>query len=671
MLMSPRKFVGRFLRTAVPPYAFACSARPHIPHRKMGIVNCRVGLVAALLLQAATIPHSLAFTPIANTHASSVHAPSSSAASTTRLYSVAPKEEEKVLRKEIAEKNSKIENEKDFGVIDGNIPEEEEKEDVPEVASSTKSLAAQIQRATKPRAYPLFLAEKAAGLVEEVAFKVSGSSSAENIYVNGELPKKEKVVVLGTGWGAAAFLKDVDMSKYDVTVISPRNFFLFTPMLAGAATGTVEYRSITESVREISKKANFLEATATEIDPKTNTITCESVVCEGTSCKINDFTVDYDKLIVTVGAQTNTFGIPGVREHCAFLKQVEDARRIRTSIVNLFERANIPGLSDDERKAILTFAIIGAGPTGIEFASELRDFVEQDGPKYYPNLLKFVRIKVIEASSTVLAPFDKSLQQEAIRQLTSAPKFRDPTVANLLPEQFKLTELLLDSGVKEVTDETIKLSDGSEIKYGLAVWAAGNGPLPITLQLIDALGGEGSEQKNAQDIARGRLAIDPWLRVIGGEGKILAYGDCSCIVDGQLPATAQVASQQGEFLAKLLSRGYDMSPGVEDGILIPPKPTASDKTLSESIAAFAIQNGDFAAPFQFLNLGILAYTGGGSALAQLQVAPNGEPVKGTGKVGFGLWRSVYLTKQVSLRNRVLVLVDWLKAQAFGRDITRV
>lgn len=638
----------------------------------MGIVDCRVCLAAALLLQAASIPHSLAFAPIANTQSSSALVPpSSSAASATRLYSVAPKEEEKALRKEIAEKNSKIENEKDFGVIDGNIPEEEVKEDVPEVASSKKSLAAQVQRATKPRAYPLFLAEKAAGLLEEVAFKMSGSSSAEDIYVNGELPKKEKVVVLGTGWGAAAFLKDVDMSKYDVTVISPRNFFLFTPMLAGAATGTVEYRSITESVREISKKANFLEATATEIDPKTNTITCESVVCEGTSCKISDFTVDYDKLIVTVGAQTNTFGIPGVREHCAFLKQVEDARRIRTSIVNLFERANIPGLSDDERKAILTFAVIGAGPTGIEFASELRDFVEQDGPKYYPNLLKFVRIKVIEASSTVLAPFDKSLQQEAIRQLTSAPKFRDPTVANLLPEQFKLTELLLDSGVKEVTDETIKLSDGSEIKYGLAVWAAGNGPLPITLQLIDALGGEGGEQKNAQEIARGRLAIDPWLRVIGGEGKILAYGDCSCIVDGQLPATAQVASQQGEFLAKLLSRGYNMSPGVEDGILIPPKPTASDRTLSESIAAFATQNDEFAAPFQFLNLGILAYTGGGSALAQLQVAPNGEPVKGTGKVGFGLWRSVYLTKQVSLRNRVLVLVDWLKAQAFGRDITRV
>ena len=95
----------------------------------MGIVDCRVSLVAALLLQATSIPHSLAFSPIANTRLSSVLEPSSSAdsASATRLYSVAPKEEEKVLRQEIAEKNSKIENEEEFGVIDGNIPNEEKK----------------------------------------------------------------------------------------------------------------------------------------------------------------------------------------------------------------------------------------------------------------------------------------------------------------------------------------------------------------------------------------------------------------------------------------------------------------------------------------------------------------------------------------------------------------
>jgi len=119
---------------------------------------------------------------------------------------------------------------------------------------------------------------------------------------------------------------------------------------------------------QINRKANYLEGTATEIDPKSKTIQCESVICEGNSCEINNFTVEYDKLLMTVGAQTNTYGIKGVREYCCYLKQIEDARRIRTAIVNLFERANLPGLTDDETKAILTFAVIGAGPTGVEFA---------------------------------------------------------------------------------------------------------------------------------------------------------------------------------------------------------------------------------------------------------------------------------------------------------------
>ncbi len=304
--------------------------------------------------------------------------------------------------------------------------------------------------------------------------------------------------------------------------------------------------------------------------------------------------------------------------------------------------------------------------------SELRDFVEQDGYKYYPKLLKFVRIKVIEASPTVLAPFDKQLQQEAIKQLTRGVQTKDPAILNLLPESFQLTELMLNSGVNEIDEDKIMLNDGREVPYGLAVWAAGNGPLPVTLSLIDALG-EG-KQAEAQSVARGRIAIDPWLRVIGSNGDIMAFGDCSCIISGQLPATAQVASQQGEYLAKLFKNNYNLNTGTEgnNGMLLPPKADPDrPKTLSEQIASFACQSGDFAAPFQFLNLGILAYTGGGSALAQLQLTPKEQArVKGTGSIGFGLWRSVYLSKQVSWRNRVLVLVDWAKTRVFGRDITR-
>lgn len=155
----------------------------------------------------------------------------------------------------------------------------------------------------------------------------------------------------------------------------------------------------------------------------------------------------------------------------------------------------------------------------------MRDFIEQDGPKYYPELLKYVRIKIIEASPTVLAPFDKSLQEEAIKQLTRGVQTKDPLVLSMLPEDFKLTELLLNSGVKEVLEDKILLNDGSEILYGLAVWVAGNGPLPITLQLISAMGENGS-QAESQTMARGRVAVDAWLLVLDGKDDIFSFGDC-------------------------------------------------------------------------------------------------------------------------------------------------
>lgn len=532
-------------------------------------------------------------------------------------------------------------------------------------------LAQQMERMTKPRAYPLFLAEKAAEFVEGTWDDAVSTFFAPPVSSNSQ-PKqqKEKIVILGSGWGSISFLKDINTDVYDVTVISPRNHFVFTPMLAGASVGTVEFRSICEPIREINLKANYLEAIAKEIDTEKRVVHCESVFCEGNSCEIEDFSLEYDRLIVTVGAQTNTFGIPGVRERCNFLKQIEDAQRIRASIINCFERANLPGLTDEERKQNLTFAVIGAGPTGIEFAAELRDFVEQDGPKYYPRLLQFVRIKIIEASSTILAPFDKSLQEEAILQMSRSVLIKDPEVQKLLPDRFKLTELLLDSSVKEVGEDTIFLNDGTVVPYGMAIWAAGNGPLPITLSLIDAMG---DEQKEHQAVARGRLAIDPWMRVIGSEGHVLAFGDCSCITAGQLPATAQVASQQGEYLATLMNRKYEFSPTrAVDGIFPPPKkdPVRTESSFSDAIASFAINNSDYAKPFQFLNLGILAYTGGGSALAQVTPAPNAESIKGTGKIGNAVWRSVYLSKQVSWKNRLLVVNDWTKRQLFGRDVSR-
>ena len=167
---------------------------------------------------------------------------------TSRLYA---NSNEKLLRDEIQEKSTKVdaEDEIKYGVTIGEGAAEDGERELEEEKKSeyrAKGIQKQIERAIKPRAYPLFLAEKAAILGEEVLGSVFSNGES---YFQGE---KEKIVVLGTGWGSAAFLKEIDMNRFDVTIVSPRNFFLFTPMLAGASVGTVEYRSITESIRQVS-----------------------------------------------------------------------------------------------------------------------------------------------------------------------------------------------------------------------------------------------------------------------------------------------------------------------------------------------------------------------------------------------------------------------------------
>lgn len=528
-------------------------------------------------------------------------------------------------------------------------------------ASSAAVTPERVARATRERPYPLFLAEKAAALLGSPSRPPAPLSDAP----------KERVVVLGTGWGAAAFLKNIDTDKCDVTVISPRNYFVFTPMLAGASVGSVDFKSITEPIREINNNVRYLEAAATEVDPATDTVSRASIVCEGNSCETVEFDVGYDRLLFSVGAQTTTFGTPGVEEYCNYLKQVGDAQQIKNAIVSCFESACLPNLTDEEINKELTFVIVGAGPTGIEFAAELLDFIEENGPRYYKELLPLVSIKIVEAAPTILRPFEDGMKDEAIRRLTRTIEVEG--VPTLRPCQ-----LLLNKQVSEVTANFVYFKDGEKIPYGMALWAAGIGPLPITSDTIAAL--DGTEQLGAQEFARGRLGVDPWLRVIGGEGKIFAFGDCSCISSTPfLPATAQVASQQGEYLGSLFSKDYCI--GAMGDKLMPPMvldPNQS-KSLSERISSFAMGESEIAAPFQYLDLGILAYTGSGSALAQVQVAPGkGDPTSETwnpvrlqikGKLGFGLWRSIYLWKQTSPKNVALVTLDWVKVKLFGRDIS--
>jgi hypothetical protein len=183
------------------------------------------------------------------------------------------KASEKALRNEIATRNSIVDNEGQYTIRDGagvsdpvlpstaSVGLNKEEQQQQKIDSSSTNQQQQrdetdesFERILRQRPYPLFLLEKGVEIVEDTVVglleKFDNTVSADDMSIRSEA-QRERVVVLGTGWGAAAFVKGIDTSQYDVTVISPRNYFLFTPMLAGASVGTVDYRSITQPIREV------------------------------------------------------------------------------------------------------------------------------------------------------------------------------------------------------------------------------------------------------------------------------------------------------------------------------------------------------------------------------------------------------------------------------------
>ncbi|CAH1801948.1 unnamed protein product [Owenia fusiformis] len=331
---------------------------------------------------------------------------------------------------------------------------------------------------------------------------------------------RQKLVILGTGWASYSVLKSIDKSKYDVIVVSPRNHFLFTPLLCSTTVGTLEFRSIIEPVRNTGfrKTDHFHLSSATSVDPVNKEVLCTSVLKPDLVYKLS-----YDKLVIGVGALSNTFGVPGVEEHAFFLKEVADARAIRNRILHNFELAIQPGISPEATKALLHIVIVGGGPTGVEFGAELYDFVEQDVSRLYKQDFRDVRVTLIE-SNKILGAFDKRLQNYAEKKIKQREKFQ-----------------LLQSSVTEVKEDSVTLSDGTVVPCGLVVWSTGLSSRPFTKQL--------DLPKNG----RGQILTDSYLHVLGDKSKsIYAIGDCADVEDFTLPCTAQVAERQGRYLAKCL-----------------------------------------------------------------------------------------------------------------------
>uniref|UniRef100_A0A2P2JI34 NADH:ubiquinone reductase (non-electrogenic) n=2 Tax=Rhizophora mucronata TaxID=61149 RepID=A0A2P2JI34_RHIMU len=543
----------------------------------------------------------------------------------------------------------------------------------------------------------------------------SGGGVARAISPPGAENKKKKVVVLGTGWAGTSFLKKLNNPSYNVQVISPRNYFAFTPLLPSVTGGTVEARSIVEPIRNIVRKKSvdisFWEAECFKIDAENKKVYCRPVQDTKGNGK-DEFVVEYDYLVIAMGARPNTFNMPGVEEHCNFLKEVEDAQTIRRNVIDCFERSSMPHISDEEKKRILHFVVVGGGPTGVEFAAELHDYVTEDLFKLYPMVKGFVKITLLEAADHILGMFDKRITEFA------EEKFKRDGI------DVKLGSMVVKVSDKQISTKERGSGQTSSIPYGMVVWSTGIGTRPVIRDYMQQIG-----QGN-----RRALATDEWLRVEGCS-DVYALGDCATInqrkvmediaaifrkadkdgsgtltvkefqealndicerypqfelylktkkmsdivdllkedqgdgeresielnieefkkalseVDSEmklLPATAQVAAQKGTYLADCFNRMEEAEKNPEGPL----------RFRGEGRHRFH--------PFRYRHLGQFAPLGGEQTAAQLP----GDWVS-IGHSTQWLWYSVYASKQVSWRTRALVVSDWLRRFIFGRDSSRI
>lgn len=530
---------------------------------------------------------------------------------------------------------------------------------------------------------------------------------------NKETKHKPKLVILGTGWGSVALLKQLNPGDYHVTVISTSNHFLFTPMLPSATVGTLELRSLVEPVRKIVRRVrgHFLKARAEDVNFSEKLVEVSAIDAKGQE---QHFYVPYDKLVIGVGSVTNPHGVKGL-ENCHFLKDISDARLIRNAVVRNLENACLPTTSDDERRRLLSFVVSGGGPTGVEFAAELYDMLNEDLCKYFPKILRNeISVHVIQSRSHILNTYDEALSKYA------ETRFAHDSV-----------DILTNSRVKEVKPDKIlftqKDEEGKvitkEIPMGFCLWSTGVSQTDFCKRLAAHLG---DSQNN-----RHALETDPHLRLVGAPlGDVYAIGDCSTVqnnvsdhivsflrtlawekgkdpeamhisytdwrgvakrvkqrfpqaadhlrrldklfaqydkdqsgtldfgelrelllqIDSKitsLPATAQRAHQQGQYLGRKFNRIAQAAPGMQ---------------LNE-VDYGDLDDATYKA-FEYKHLGSLAYIGN-AAVFDFKGTGWGSGFSG-GLVAVYLWRSIYFAQSVSFRTRCLLAMDWSKRALFGR-----
>lgn len=327
------------------------------------------------------------------------------------------------------------------------------------------------------------------------------------------------IVILGGGFGGINTYLSLPSSvkkKCKITIIDKQNHFLFTPLLPEVAGSSLKSHNIALPIKDaLGASSNFIQDEVISVDLKKKTILLSE---EGA--------IEYDYMVSALGANTFFFGTPGADKYARVFKSLQDAIDLKNRCIDLFQRAS--ELSDKkEQKKLLTFMVIGGGPTGVEVATEIAELIHETLFKKYKNIdRKDISIMLVNGGDRVLQMFDTKLSDYAEKSL----KKEHVTV-------------LKNTRVTEIKEFSAITKDGTEIPAHTILWTAGVSAIDLNCTC-------GTFEKE-----RGRIRVHKDLRVVGDDDTFV-LGDMALYPTEDnrgLPMTAQVARQQGQLVAKNIS----------------------------------------------------------------------------------------------------------------------
>ncbi len=418
------------------------------------------------------------------------------------------------------------------------------------------------------------------------------------MYRNRGIMKRKKLIIIGGGFAGINACRGLKRANLDITVIDKKNHHLFQPLLYQAATATLSPRDISVSLREIfarQKNTTVLMGEVVNIDKQKYLITLE-----------NGDTLPFDYLVIAIGATHSYFGNNHFEKYAPGLKTLKDALYIRNRLLTSFEKAEREK-DPKQRQKYLNFVIIGAGPTGVEFAGTIAELLKTTFKRNFRHIDPHkAHIYLIEGADRALPPFPKNLSAYTKKTLEKMG-----------------VKVLTKTFVTDVDEHGVMMND-KFIESKNVIWAAGNS----VSNMLDSLETERDRS--------GRVIVNRDLSITGAS-NIFVLGDAASFTTKKgknLPAVATVAIQQGRYIAKLLKN---------QGTKTPEKRT----------------------PFKYFDKGSLATIGTGKAVG----SAFGFNFKGI--IAWTVWGVVHVAYLIGFRNRLSVMFEWALHHLTGARAARI